>query len=86
MVTGTATDTAGTAVSTSMTVSIDKTKPTLVVSSPVDGATFSSSTVTITGTVADNLSDIAWVRCNGQPANIDGRRRGRPRHTVGHIL
>jgi hypothetical protein len=70
VITGTVRDTAGTSVSTSVTLYIDKTKPALTVTSPADGATFSSSSVTITGTISDNLSGVSSMDCNGAQASI----------------
>jgi hypothetical protein len=70
IITGTVTDTAGTSVSTSVTLYIDKTRPALTVTSPADGTTFSSSSVTITGTISDNLSGVVSMDCNGAQASI----------------
>jgi hypothetical protein len=70
VITGTVTDTAGTSVSTSVTLYIDKTKPALTVTSPADGTTFSSSSVSITGTISDNLSGVSSMDCNGAQASI----------------
>ena len=70
VVTGTVTDTAGTSVSSSVTLNIDKTAPALAVTSPVDGATFTSPSVTITGTISENLSGVVSMNCNGAQASI----------------
>ena len=70
IITGTVTDTAGTSVSTSVTLYIDKTPPALTVTSPANGATFSSSSVTITGSISDNLSGVSSIDCNGAQASI----------------
>lgn len=70
VVTGTVTDTAGTSVSTSVTLYIDKTPPALTIASPADGLTFTSSNVAITGTVSDNLSNLSSMTCNGAQATI----------------
>jgi len=70
IVTGSATDSAGTSASTSVTLYVDKTAPTLTVSPP--GGTFvaTSSPVTITGTVSDSGSGLSSVTCNGAQASF----------------
>jgi hypothetical protein len=72
LVTGTVTDTAGTSVTTTVTLNIDKTPPTLTVSSPANGMTFTSPGVTVTGTASDNLSGLSPVVCNGRAATMSG--------------
>lgn len=64
-ISGTATDNAGNSATASVTVSLDKTSPTVVINSPADGTTLSGSSVTTAGTVNDALSGIATVTCNG---------------------
>jgi hypothetical protein len=56
----------------SVTLNIDKTPPALSVTSPLDGTTFSSPNVAITGTVSDALSGLASVTCNGVAATFGG--------------
>jgi hypothetical protein len=72
VVSGTATDTAGTATSTNVTLNIDRTPPAVAVTSPADGATFSSSGVVLTGTVSDALSGLSGMTCNGTAATFNG--------------
>ncbi|MGO9444242.1 MAG: Ig-like domain-containing protein, partial [Thiobacillaceae bacterium] len=72
VVTGTATDTAGTPVSLNVTVNIDKTPPTLTLASPADSTTFSSSPLVVSGTVSDNFVPYPPVTCNGNTAVMSG--------------
>jgi hypothetical protein len=72
VVTGTVTDSAGTSVSTSVTLNIDKTPPALTISSLADGSTFTSTPITVTGAASDSLSGLASVTCNGAPASTSG--------------
>jgi hypothetical protein len=72
VVTGTVTDTAGTAVTTSVTLNIDKTPPSLTLTSPSDGSTFTTPAITVTGTASDGLSGLLPVLCNSQGATMSG--------------
>jgi Bacterial Ig-like domain (group 2)/Glucodextranase, domain B len=72
VVTGTATDTAGTSVSTSVTLNIDKTPPTLTLTAPSDGMTFTSSQLSVSGTVTDNFTQYPPATCNGNTAVMSG--------------
>jgi hypothetical protein len=67
---GTATDIAGNTANLNVSVSIDRTSPTVEILSPTDGETFEVSQVTVTGTASDLLSDIDTVTCNGNPASL----------------
>lgn len=69
---GVAADKAGNTATTSVTVKLDKTPPGLEVTSPVNGARFFASSVAVGGTVADALSGLASVTCNGVPASVSG--------------
>jgi len=71
---GTATDKAGNTATASVTVNLDKTPPSLAITSPVSGSTVSSSTGTIrvNGSEGDALSGVASVKCNGAMADISG--------------
>lgn len=69
---GTASDKAGMTSTTSLTVKLDKTSPSLTVTSPSNGANIYVSSVMINGTVTDELSGIADVKCNGITATIIG--------------
>jgi RHS repeat-associated protein len=70
LVSGTATDVAGNTASTSVKVSLDKTPPSISITSPANGATFTSSSVAVTGSVSDALSGIAAVTCDGAAATV----------------
>ncbi len=69
-VSGTVTDTAGFSISTNVTLKIDRTGPAITVSSPVDGASFTSANLAISGAAPDALSGLSSVTCNGVPATI----------------
>ncbi len=68
VVSGTATDKAGNSASTSVTLKIDKTPPSLTIASPANNSTVSTATVQLTGTASDALSGIASTTCNGTAA------------------
>jgi hypothetical protein len=70
LVSGTATDRAGNSSSTSVTVSLDKTLPSMDITSPANGITLNTPEVTVTGTVSDRLSGISSVTCNGGAASV----------------
>src|SRR2546426_157525 len=76
-VTGTATDRAGNTAVVFARVNIDRTAPALAFTSPADGATLLTATVSATGTVADDLSGLAGVTCNDLPATFSGGTMGR---------
>ncbi len=64
---GTCTDVAGN-VSPPVTltgINIDKTPPVLTVTSPANGATVTTSALTLNGTATDPLSGLAALTCNG---------------------
>jgi len=71
-VVGTAVDNAGNTATASATVKLDKTPPVLNVTSPANGLTVFTGSVTLGGTVVDPLSGIAGVTCNGAPATLNG--------------
>ncbi len=68
--TGTATDTATNSSSTSITVNLDLTPPSLSITSPSNGSSVNTPYVTVTGSVSDSLSGVGTVSCNGVPATI----------------
>jgi hypothetical protein len=70
VISGMATDANGLTATTSVTVSIDKTPPTLTGISPADGAQASSSPLTVSGSVSDALSGVSAVTCNGSAAAV----------------
>ena len=71
-VSGTATDLAGNTASASVTVRLDKTAPSISVTSPGANAVLAASSVAISGTVSDALSGVASMTCNGLPATLSG--------------
>ncbi len=70
IVSATVTDAAGATATASTTVNIDKTSPTVTVTAPVEGTEFSSSAITVSGTVSDALSGVSRVSCNGIAATL----------------
>jgi hypothetical protein len=70
VITGTVSDTAGDAVSASVTINLDKTLPALIVASPADGTSSISQLVTVTGTAPDTLSGTSSVTCNSAAATL----------------
>ncbi len=69
---GTATDRAGNGATASVNVSLDKTPPSLTITSPSDGALASESPITVTGSSDDGLSGLDHVSCNGAAALVSG--------------
>jgi len=72
VVTATATDALGNTATTSVTVNLDLTPPSVALGAPVEGATVTSDTIAASGTVADGLSDVIGASCNGVAATING--------------
>jgi RHS repeat-associated protein len=72
VVSGTAVDKAGNTATASATVNLDKTPPTVSITSPVSGAVVPLPSVTVTGNVSDLLSGVASVTCQGSAATISG--------------
>jgi Glucodextranase, domain B/IPT/TIG domain/Bacterial Ig-like domain (group 2)/Galactose oxidase, central domain len=70
VVSGSTTDSSGATANASVTLNIEKTLPTIVVSSPVDQSSETSATVTATGTVTGSLTAISGVTCNGVAATV----------------
>ena len=69
---GTAVDTATNSASTSASVNLDLTPPVLSISSPTSGATVSSSSVVVSGSISDALSGVFRVSCSGITGTITG--------------
>src|SRR5262249_53217326 len=46
--------------------------PTVTITAPVDGSTFSPPSITVTGTATDLLSGVASITCRGVPATMSG--------------
>src|SRR6266566_3596849 len=72
VISGTATDQAGNAMSASVTVNLDKTPPALTIASPANGAIVSTSAISVAGSVSDSLSGLSTVNCDGVSANVQG--------------
>ena len=72
VVTGTARDNAGNEASTSVTVNVDRTAPTLAVLTPAAGSTVSTGAIVLQGTAQDATSGLDAVSCNGTPATVNG--------------
>jgi len=70
VITGTAKDSSGATAQASITLNIDLTPPTLAISSPANGASFTSSPTPVSGTVSDALSGVASVTCDGAAATV----------------
>src|SRR5439155_6996093 len=53
-----------------VSLKLDKTLPSINVTSPSSGITRNTSALTVTGTVSDGLSGVASVTCNGTAAAV----------------
>ena len=71
-ISGTVTDGAANTATKVVAFNLDKTPPTLAVTSPANGATVLTPVLALTGTVTDALSGIATFTCNGQTAALNG--------------
>lgn len=69
-VTGTAVDFAGREAVLVQTLNLDLTPPTAILGSPADGLVTTDATIQLTGQVADALSGLAAVTCNGAAATV----------------
>ena len=69
-VTGTALDRAGNSSTVTVTVSLDRTIPSLSIDAPADGSIIMASDVRVEGPLGDALSGIDAVLCNGSPATL----------------
>jgi len=72
LIAGTATDAAMQTATATVTLNIDKTPPTISVSSPTDGGNVPIGQITLHGLATDALSGVSTVACNGTPATITG--------------
>jgi len=66
-VSGTAVNSAGRTATTTVTIKLDKTPPSLLITSPENGAILAASPASLTGTATDALSGLATIMCNGAP-------------------
>ncbi|MCI0441056.1 MAG: Ig-like domain-containing protein, partial [Chloroflexi bacterium] len=71
-ITGEAVDNEGNSATASVTLNIDLTPPALAVESHQDGQVVNAPGVTLSGTVSDALSGVAFVSCNGVAAQLAG--------------
>ncbi len=71
VVSGTAVNKGGEIATASVTVKLDKTAPSLGVTSPADGVNLFATPATVNGTASDALSGLAGLTCNGAPAALD---------------
>jgi RHS repeat-associated protein len=69
-ISATATDAIGESATASVTLKIDKTAPTLAITSPANNANVTNSSLPVSGTVSDALSGVAAVTCNGAAATV----------------
>jgi len=72
VVRGTVTDLAGISNTAFAVLKIDKTPPVVTVTSLASGAIVSSSRLSLSGSVSDNLSGVAEVNCSGVAAIVTG--------------
>jgi RHS repeat-associated protein len=70
VITATATDAGGHSASASVKLNIDKTAPTLSITSPTNGTVVTTASAPVTGSVADSLSGVAAVTCDGAAATV----------------
>jgi hypothetical protein len=69
---GTVLDAAGTQVSASLDLNIDRTAPAVEIRSPADGLATTASSIRVIAHVSDALSGVASATCNGREAHDDG--------------
>jgi hypothetical protein len=70
VISGTVVDTANNATTSTVTLNIDTTPPSLTVRRPRNGASVHNSVLMVTGSVSDQLSGVKFVTCNGAPATV----------------
>jgi hypothetical protein len=71
-ISGTVSDRAGNTAAAHATVRLDRTPPTVTITTPANGVTVPASPLTVTGTASDLLSGIGSVSCAGVPALVSG--------------
>jgi hypothetical protein len=72
IVSGTVTDANGNTATASLSLNVDKTAPALTIASPSEGSSFVDAGIQVTGNVADLVSGVSAVSCNGVPATVTG--------------
>ncbi|HYK03235.1 MAG TPA: hypothetical protein VE974_15865 [Thermoanaerobaculia bacterium] len=70
VITGDAFDLAGNTASATVTLNIDRTAPAITIATPANGATVAGSSASVSGTVADSLSGVTSISCNGAAAPV----------------
>jgi hypothetical protein len=70
-VTGTAVDLAGNSTTASVVVNLDKTAPSLAVSSPLDGSTLGVTEAVLAGTADSGVAPLGSLLCAGTLANLE---------------
>lgn len=71
-VTGTVVDTLNNTASATANVNLDMTSPVVGITSPNDGSSVSSGSLTVTGSIVDSLSGPGSVTCHGAQAILSG--------------
>ncbi|MCU1382349.1 MAG: Neogenin [Acidobacteria bacterium] len=69
-ITGTVTDRAGNTATAALLVKIDRAPPTIVITTPADGASVETSSTVVSGTIVDSLSGIASAACGDASATV----------------
>jgi hypothetical protein len=69
---GTVVDSVNATATATDAVNLDITPPVISISSPANGATVTSTSLTVSGTITDALSGANGLTCNGLPATITG--------------
>ncbi|HEV2315551.1 MAG TPA: SBBP repeat-containing protein [Candidatus Acidoferrales bacterium] len=69
---GTVVDDLNNTSTTTASVNLDMTAPSITIASPSSGASVSTGSVTVTGTIADTLSGPGSVTCHGTQAALSG--------------
>jgi hypothetical protein len=70
VISGTAVNNAGTQVTTSVTLSIDKTPPIVTFTAPANGSILLVPTVNVAANVTDTLSGLSTAACNGSATTV----------------
>ena len=71
-ITGSATDIAGNTSTENVTVNIDQTSPSLVITSHMSGETVLDPEITVSGTVSDTAAGVSSAGCGGNPGTLSG--------------
>lgn len=71
IISGIASDLAGNTAQATVSLNVDKTPPSVAITSPAENAVLNQGITSLTGTIADSLSGLAGVTCNGATGFID---------------